>query len=82
MTATNQTTVSDARKGELQAKGYWIEDMGAVWGADFKGRYRWMLSTIPVACSERGELLDWGEEAYSVEEAWSLADEAAQEACE
>lgn len=26
---------------QLEAMGYTVEDMGAVWGEDFAGQYRW-----------------------------------------
>lgn len=34
--------ITAERKQELQALGYYVEDMGAAHGAEFAGQYRWM----------------------------------------
>lgn len=35
--------ITQEQKKALQDKGYAVEDMGAEWGADFAGQYRWTL---------------------------------------
>ena len=52
----------------LTAAGYSVEDMGAVWGSDFTGQYRWMNDT-----HEEGGGDGFGVIQYSVEAAWEDA---------
>lgn len=58
--------VSPERKVELEAAGYKIEDMGAAWGTDFGGQYRWLNS------SHEGD--GFGVIQYSEADAWCDAD--------
>lgn len=52
---------------QLEAMGYTVEDMGAVWGEDFAGQYRWLNAT-------HGDKSDgFGVIQYSLAEAWSDA---------
>ena len=54
-------------QAQLEAMGYTVEDMGAVWGDDFAGQYRWINST-------HGDKSDgFGVTQYSEGEAWSDA---------
>lgn len=57
--------ISAERKAELIAAGYLIENMGAEWGADFEGQYRWL--------NGRHEGDGYGNIMYSEEEAWADA---------
>ena len=34
--------ITQERKKELANDGYYVEDMGEVYGEDWKGEYRWM----------------------------------------
>lgn len=56
--------ITQERKAELTAAGYVIEDMGAEWGANFAGQYRWLNNEHPMA----GD--GFGVEQYSEADAW------------
>lgn len=51
---------------ELKSAGYVVEDMGAEYGAEFAGQYRWMNTVT-------GDFQDWGT-SESEAEAWDDAD--------
>ena len=59
--------ITQARKDELIAAGYSIEDMGAVWGADFAEQYRWL--------NARHDGDGFGVIQYSLDDAWADADQ-------
>lgn len=59
-------TISAARIAELESLGYYIEDMGAEWGEEFAGQYRWMND-------ETDEFQDC-DTSCSIEDAWIDAD--------
>lgn len=60
--------ITQAQKEVLQAAGYTVEDMGAVWGSDFAGQYRWMNET-----HEPGGGDGFGVIQYDLEAAWDDA---------
>jgi hypothetical protein len=62
--------ITQERKEQILAAGFEIEDMGAVWGSDFTGQYRWMHAD--------GSFQDF-EPSYSEDSAWKCADAAAKE---
>jgi hypothetical protein len=47
----------------LQAQGYYVEDMGAEWGAEWAGKFRWMKR-------DSDEFQDW-DTSDSEAEAWA-----------
>ncbi|MFT4064307.1 hypothetical protein [Paraburkholderia sp.] len=56
--------ITAERKAELIADGYTVEDMGAEWGSDFTGQYRWI--------NKDGSFQDF-EPSYAEEDAWECA---------
>lgn len=57
-------TEADARvRGALMIKGYRIEDMGAEYGENFNGQYRWM--------NDKND--DFGVPQFSEDDAWADA---------
>lgn len=58
--------ITAERKAELTAKGYYIEDMHAVWGEGWwSGSFRWMMK-------DSDEFQD-GDVSDSEEDAWKSA---------
>jgi len=55
-------------QAQLEAIGYTVEDMGAVWGEDFAGQYRWINKRHT---QDQGD--GFGVIQYSEGEAWSDA---------
>lgn len=60
--------ITQAQKDVLTAAGYTIEDMGAVWGQDYAGQYRWMNDQHE---EDGGD--GFGVEQYSEDDAWEDA---------
>lgn len=60
--------IAPSRKAELVAAGYKVEDMGAEWGTDFAGQYRW-INNSPAHVDGFGVI------QYSEEDAWADADQ-------
>jgi len=58
--------VTQERIAELQALGYMVEDVGAEYGSDFAGQYRWL--------NGRHEGDGFGNIEYSIEDVWAAAD--------
>ena len=58
--------VSQERKQQLALKGYFVEDMGAEYGPEFEGQFRWMNSLT-------GDFQDF-DTSLSEESAWKRAD--------
>lgn len=58
--------ITEERKAELESAGYYVEDMGDVYGPDFVGQYRWMHTQSP-------DFQDWGT-SDSPDDAWEDAD--------
>lgn len=58
--------ITAERKAELTAKGFYVEDMGAEYGEDFAGEFRWMNDAT-------GEFQD-DDTSDSADEAWAKAD--------
>lgn len=54
-------------KQALVAAGYSVENMGAVWGSDFVGRYRWINETHENVGGGFGII------QYSEDDAWADA---------
>lgn len=57
-------TPDDKNRQYLVGLGIEIEDVAAVWGADYQGQYRWMVY------SAKGELVDFGDLHYDESSAW------------
>lgn len=60
--------ITQERKDELTAAGYVIEDLGAEYGPQFEGMFRWLNSTHPRNWD------GYGCECFSEDEAWADAD--------
>ena len=58
--------ITQERKDELTAAGYYVEDMEKVWGRTFRSCYRWLNDTLT-----EGDL--FGGQMYSEEDAWADA---------
>ena len=56
--------ISANRKAELQAKGFYVEDMEREWGSDFECQYRWINRKMD----------DFGGIFFCEEDAWTDAD--------
>lgn len=60
--------ITQERKDQLRSAGYKIEDMGANWGTDFAGQFRWLNDNPP-------HVDGFGVIQYSEEDAWADADQ-------
>jgi hypothetical protein len=58
--------ISEDRKQELTRKGYYVEDMGAEYGPEWKGQFRWMNN---IAADFQDD-----DTSFSVEDTWDSAD--------
>lgn len=58
--------IADERKAQLEALGYFVEDMGSEYGCYFDDQYRWMNNVTL-------DFQDYGTSS-SVEDAWIEAD--------
>ena len=55
-----KTLITEVQKAELVEFGYTVEDIGAVWGPEHNGTYRWWL----------GDDFQDYEPSYSEDAAW------------
>ena len=62
-------TISQQRIQELKSLGFYVENMGAEYGEDFEGQYRWMND-------KTGEFQECAPD-FSIEAAWIDCDKYA-----